>query len=90
MSYVDVDVVDVCMMYNISSSDSKRAIWNSLVPKKKFAADFMAEKSQEGLRRSRKTNDRRCPIKLGPGILKMHCCFWSLQKTSSPSFRARK
>ncbi len=30
------------------------------MPKKHFAADFRAEKSQEGLRR--KTNDRRCPI----------------------------
>jgi hypothetical protein len=39
------------------------------VPKKNFAADFRAEKSQEGLRRKR--NDRRCPIKLGPRILKI-------------------
>ncbi len=36
---------------------------------KKFAADFRAEKSQEGLRRKR--NDRRSPIKLGPRILKL-------------------
>ena len=39
------------------------------VPKTNFAADFRAEKSQEGLRRKR--NDRRCPIKLGPRILKI-------------------
>jgi hypothetical protein len=37
------------------------------VTKKNFAADFRAEKSQEGLRR--KQNDRRCPVKLGPRIL---------------------
>ncbi len=36
---------------------------------KKFAADFRAEKSQEGLRRKR--NDRRGPINLGPRILKI-------------------
>ena len=39
------------------------------VPKKKFAADFRAEKGQEGLRRKR--NDRRCPINLGSRILKI-------------------
>ncbi len=41
------------------------------MPKKNFAADFRAEKSQEedGLRRKR--NDRRCPVKLGPRILKI-------------------
>ena len=39
------------------------------VPKNNFAADFRAEKSQEGLHRKR--NDRRCPIKLGPRILKV-------------------
>ncbi len=51
---------------HISSLDpnSKRAIWNNLVPKTHFATDFRAEKGQEELRR--KTNDRRCPIKLGP------------------------
>ncbi len=36
---------------------------------KTFAADFRAEKSQEELRR--KTNDRRCPLNLGPRILKI-------------------
>ncbi len=36
---------------------------------KNFAADFRAEKSQEGLRR--KTNDRRRPVNLGPRILKI-------------------
>jgi hypothetical protein len=55
--------------YHISSLDSKPAIWNSLVPKKNFAADFRAEKSHEGLRR--KTNDRRRPVNLGPRILKI-------------------
>ncbi len=39
------------------------------MPKKNFAADLRAEKSQEGLRR--KTNNRLCPIKLGPRILKI-------------------
>ncbi len=39
------------------------------MPKKTFGADFRAEKSQEGLRR--KINDRRCPVKLGPRILKI-------------------
>jgi hypothetical protein len=34
-----------------------------------LAADFRAEKSQEGLRRKR--NDRRGPIKLRPRILKI-------------------
>ncbi len=34
-----------------------------------FAADFRAEKNQEGLRRKR--NERRFPIKLGPRILKI-------------------
>ncbi len=40
-----------------------------MAPKKNFAADFRAEKSQEGLRI--KTNDRRCPVNLGPRILKI-------------------
>ncbi len=35
----------------------------------KFAADFRAEKSQEGLRKKR--NDWRRPINLGPRILKI-------------------
>ncbi len=39
------------------------------MPKNNFAADFRAEKSQDGLRR--KTNDRRCPLNLGPMILKL-------------------
>ncbi len=39
------------------------------MPKKCFAADFRAEKSQEGLRGKR--NDRRRSIKLGPRILKI-------------------
>ncbi len=39
------------------------------MPKKNVVADFRAEKSQEGLRRKR--NDRRCPIKTGPRILKI-------------------
>ncbi len=57
----------------------------SLVPEKNFAADFRAEQGPEGLRR--KQNDRRCPVKLGPRILKIDvCCFWSSQKTPSPSF----
>ncbi len=53
----------------ISSLDSKPAIWNSLVPKNNFAADFRAEKSQEVLRR--KTNDLRSPVNLGQRILKI-------------------
>ena len=58
------------MYMYVSSLDSKPVIWNSLVPEKNFAADadFRAEKSPEGLRR--KQNDRRCPVKLGPRILK--------------------
>ncbi len=39
------------------------------MPKKQFAADFRAGKSHEGLRRKR--NERRCPVKLGPRVLKI-------------------
>ncbi len=55
--------------HDISGLDSNSPKRTKKVPEKDFAADFRAEKSQEGLHRKR--NDRHCPIKLGPRILKI-------------------
>ncbi len=53
------------LAHDINDLHSKHTFWTFLY----FAADFRAEKNQEGL--CRKTNDRLCPIKLGPRILKI-------------------
>ncbi len=55
--------------YYISVIQNRFAAFRIFGAEKNFAADFRAEKSQEGLRRKR--NDRRCPINLGQRILKI-------------------
>ncbi len=81
-----MDNIYVCDISGLDSRSPKRPME---VPKMFFAADFGAEKSQEGLRRNR--NDRRYPIKLGPRILKI-VVFEARRRLLHPhfGFRARK
>jgi hypothetical protein len=63
-----------------SDLHSKHTFWTFFY----FAADFRAEKIEEGLRRKTK-NDRRCPIKLRPRILKI-VVFGARRRLLHPNF----